>query len=182
MTEEKLIKELSGIVNHNDIFKTIAINMNWIGIDEIHEDWYWNYPIGIMIDLYHFPIGYVEKYFKECYVQCRLAEIAYYEQWERDYFNVSKKEREEQMKYTYIYRYVNTYKDLRLAPISCEELKKEIEFYAAMNGVTKEEQKRFYTYIEGAGIVDIGGCYGGEHYYIAVQQDTILTVDCGIWD
>lgn len=180
MTEEKVIKELSEIVNHNDIFNTIAINMNWIGIDEIHEDWYRNYPIGITIDLYHFPIGYVEKYFKECYVQCRLVETAYYEEWGRDYFNVPKEEREEQIKY--ILKNVNTYKDLRLEPISCEKLKNEIEFYATMNEVTEEEQRRFYPYIEGAGIVDIGGCYGGEHFYIAVQQETILFVDCGIWD
>lgn len=179
MTEEKLIKELSEIINHFDTFKEIALNMNWIKITELHKDWYRNYPLGIMIDLYHFPKSYVEKYFKECYIRCRIAETAYYEEWDKNYFNVPKEQR---LEYIPFYENINTYKDLRLKQVSCDILKQEIEFYATKNEITIEEQKRFYPYIEGAGIVDIGGCYAGEHFYIAVQGDTILTVDCGVWD
>lgn len=179
MTEELLLRELSEIVNRFDVFKVIALNMEWIEISELHEDWFRSYPLGIMIDLYHFPKGYVKKYFKECYIRCRIAETAYYEEWDKDYFNVPKKER---LEYINTYETVTMYKELRLKKVSCDALKKEIEFYATVNGITMEEQKRFYPYIEGANIIEIGGCYSGDHSYIAVQGDTILTIDCGIWD
>lgn len=52
MTHEIMIKELSEIVNKFDVFRTIALDINWVDVKEYQINWHRNFPIGFLIDLY----------------------------------------------------------------------------------------------------------------------------------
>ena len=188
MTEDKIIKELSEIVNNFQLFKEIAENIEWIDIEEYHRDWFKTYPLGITVDVCCFPEGYVEKHFKESYVRCILSSMAYFEEWDKDFWDIPKEER------TYcltnkatkgninLYETYTTYKDLRLKPVSSDFLSKEVRYFAGENKIEYKEQEAFLKYAENAVIIEIGGCYAGDYSYISVQGDNIFMVDCGVWD
>lgn len=136
MTEEKLKKELSEIVNNFELFSETAENIEWIDIKEHHEDWCKNYPLGIMVDSFSFPDGYVEKNFKDAYVRCILSSMAYFEEWDKDFWNITKEERtycltnKPEKSNMNLYKIYTTYKDLRLKPVSSEFLSKEVSYFA----------------------------------------------------
>lgn len=187
MTKEKIIKELSEIVNNFELFKETAENIEWLDIEEYHEDWFKKYPLGISVDVCRFPKGYVEKNFKDAYVRCILSSMAYFERLDKDFWNISKEERsycladKAENKINW-YKQCTTYKELRLKPVSNDYFVKEVKYFSGENGIEPEKQAEYLKYAENAVVIEIGGCYAGDYSYIAVQGDNIFTVDCGIWD
>lgn len=183
MQQTFVINELTEIVNNYATFFNVAVSMVWIEIKEKHEDWCRNYPIGIIMDLYCFPKGYIEQHFKESFVRSILSDIAFYEGWENDSFNVNEKERNEYLTNgKKLYESYMTFKELRLKNVTPDYLKKEIQFFAKSNGISVSEQKFYYPYIDNAVIIELGGMYSGDYVYIAIKQESMLFVNCGIWD
>lgn len=187
MTEERIIKELSEMVNNFESFKEIAENIEWIDIKEYHDDWSKVYPFGAIVDVCCFPKGYVTNSFKEAYVRCVLSTMAYFEKWDKNFWDISKEERayclaDKAENNINLYKTYTTYHELRLKPISKDTFIKEVRYFADKNGIDYEKQMEFLKYAENAAIIEIGGSYAGDFAYIAVQGDNILMVDCGIWD
>lgn len=183
MQQTFVIHELTEIVNNYSTFFNVAVSMEWIETKEKHEDWFRNYPTGILMDLHCFPEGYIEQHFKECFVRCILSDIAFYEEWEKDFFPVDEKERSEYLtKGKKLYESYMTFKELRLQIVTSDDLKKEIQFFAKSNEISVLEQKFYYPYIDDAVIIELGGMYSGDYVYIAIKPESMLFVNCGIWD
>lgn len=45
-----------------------------------------------------------------------------------------------------------------------------------------EEQEKYLAHIKDATILELGGCYCGDFTYLVVKGDTLLLIECGIWD
>lgn len=132
-----------------------------------------------------FPQGYVETNFSEAFVRAVLSAIGFGEEWDKDYWDISPTERKKCLYSTYSEAcyggYIN-FKEKRLLERSAEYLRKEVNWFAGENGISLEEQETYWGYFKNAIILELGGSYSGDHTFLVVKEDTILLIDCGIWD
>ena len=81
------------VVSNYNVFCSIAENIEWIKIKETHKDWFKIYPLGIFVNDYEFPKGYIQNNIVSAYVRTVLCDIAFSEKWDKDFWNIQKKER-----------------------------------------------------------------------------------------
>lgn len=186
INSEQLLRELNELIGNYDKFAQIAVEIPWFPVEEMHEDW--QKPrtyLGFIVDLVHFPKGYVEQNFKEAYVRAALCSIIHSEEWERDCFAISREERRKcfcNERFGKLYgEYVN-FRETRLLIRDEEYLRKEINFFAGENGFSLDEQGKYLSYARNAVIVELGGCYSGDYVYLVVKEDSIMLISCGVWD
>lgn len=182
---KELLSELHELIGNYNRFAQIAIKIPWFPVKEEHEDWFHTYPCGICIDLVHFPPKYVNKHFREAFVRTSLCAIGASEEWDKEFWNIPFEERKKCLygKHSqFLYdNYIN-FKDVRLQLHTEEYLQKKVSWFAEKNGITPEIQKKYFAYIHHAIIVELGGSYTSDYTYLVVKEDTILLIDCGIWD
>lgn len=187
MTEQTLIQNLKGIVNQYPLFKETAIQLKWIDIREKRFNWHRKYPLGMTACIYEFPEEYIDVNFKDAFVRCHISELAFQEEWDRDFFDVSEAKRAAYIKSAEAsgsnpYQDICTWKELRLKPVTAFLFKAKVREYADRNGIPYEEQNEILSCLEEMTIAEIGGCYAGDSDYIAVGKDCIIMISCGIWD
>ena len=187
MTEQALIQNLKEIVNQYRLFKETAIHMKWIDIREEHFDWYRKYPIGMFVNVYEFPVNYLEIHFRDAFVRCCISELAFQEEWDKNFFDTSEAQRTLYIKNAEAcglnpYQDICTWKELRLKSVTADILKGKVREYASRNEIPNEEQNKILSYLEYTFVIEIGGCYAGDSNYIAVGKDRIIMISCGIWD
>lgn len=185
MDAKTIRSDLNSIIGNYEKFAQIAMEIPWFSVEEQHEDWFKTYPLGIYMDLVHFPKGYVKAHFPEAYVRTALCTIAAAEEWDKDFFDISMEERKKCLcgeRSEMLYGgYVN-FSEVRLQICTEEHLRKEVNWFAGRNGISIEEQEKYLAYAKDATILELGGCYGGDYTYLVVKGDTLLLIDCGIWD
>jgi hypothetical protein len=179
----KQLKSLKKVISDYDEFCIIAEKIKWFSIDEKHNDWFIKYPEGICIDYFVFREDYLKKHLSHAYVRAILSTMAFYEEWDIDFWNINNSER----RYCLtngkeLYKSYAIYKELRFTEIKWEHLVNEIKYYATKNGIDINQQQYYLKLIENTYVVDLGGCYSGDHNYIAIKDDYIIFVNCGIWD
>ena len=75
MDANKIMAMLNSVINSYEKFAQIAVEIPWFPVTEQHDDWSDTYPLGIYVDLVHFPKEYVEANFLEAYVRTMLCRI-----------------------------------------------------------------------------------------------------------
>lgn len=186
MTERDLAQNLKQITNQYEEFKKIAIHLKWSDCHEKHFEWYRKYPLGLVMSIYSFPENYVETHFNDAFVQCCISELAFNEEWDKQFFNTSESERNIYInnaeKSTFNpYHNVCTWEELRLKPVTADFLRKEIRKYTDANEPILDHQGNFLL-LDKMAIIEIGGCYNGDSDYIAADENCIIRINCGIWD
>lgn len=185
MDTEKILLALNTIMGNYEKFVEIAVELPWFPVEEQHDDWCNTYPLGILADMVHFPKGYVETNFLEAFVRAEICAIAYADKWDKDFFDISKEERKKCLcseRAKLLYGGIVNYNYLRLETRTEEYLCGQVNYYAGENGISLEEQEKYLAYVKDATILELGGCYCGDFSYLVVKGDTLLLIDCGIWD
>lgn len=187
MTLLEIERTLRGVLNHFDRYEQLAVQLPWIEIQEEHVDWFHKYPCGILISVFRFPEGYVENHFLSAYVRCVLSRTADAEEWDPDFWKISREERlacirNSETHGVSVYRQNFVFQELRMQPITAHELEKTIRDYAKQNRIEDHEIQKYTTLLHNAACMELGGCYAGDHTYLAVKEDVMLFIDCGIWD
>ncbi|MBQ2803568.1 MAG: hypothetical protein IJF07_06690 [Lachnospiraceae bacterium] len=198
LTKTYVIEQLKSIITDYAVFCEIATALEWFPIEEKHCAGF-SYPLGLNLDVYQFEEGYVTEHFRECYIRSVLAGMIQAEEWEADTFAISAQERRECFTAgRTLYESYLHYKDLRLEVISTEYLRRQISnyaedidiscqrnqntvYHASGNAIDRQELKSFWKYMEDAIVIEIGGTYA-DCTYLAVKPDSLLVVECGIWD
>jgi hypothetical protein len=113
--------------------------------------------------------------------------LAFQEEWDKDFFDISKEQRTAYIKNAEAsrmnpYKDICTWKELRLNSVTSGFLKEKVLEFAVRNGFPDKEHNKILSYLESASIVEIGGCYVGDSDYIAVGKNHIIMISCGIWD
>ena len=175
--------ELKNVVKYYDKFYYVAERLEWIDIEEQHENWFKTYPLGIQLDMYEFPRGYIQDNIACAYVRACLSDMAFYEEWDRNFWDIPQSDR----KYCLtegrtVYASYVTFRDVRFIEREWSYLVREIEFFAGKNGVSASEQRRYTERFENAEVLELGGYYGGDSTYLAIKQNLMLVVSCGFWD
>lgn len=187
MEQSEIIEELSGFLNSYEAYKERAIKLEWIEVKEEHVDWSKKYPLGIMIDVLQFPKDYVGNNFTDAYVRGILSSMAYFEEWDANFWNMKEGERRkvfhicEQHK-SDVYRTYFELRELRLKSITSEFLIGELEYFSKENGATEGEIHKYSEMIRNAICIELGGCYAGDYNYLAVWNDVLIFINCGVWD
>lgn len=179
--------QLKNVVMDYDAFCQIARELEWIDVPMQHEDWYQtelnHYPLGIYLDLFTFPEGYTQRYLPKAYVRAVLSSMAVYEEWDRDFWNMTKSQRGVCLTQgRELYRNYAIPKELRFIGRDWEYLQKEIQFFADRNQVPASKQKEIFNRFLGSTVIEIGGSYSGDYEYLAVKGDLLMLVSCGCWD
>ncbi len=187
LKQSEIINELSIFLTNYEECKESAIKLEWISIEEEHVDWYKNYPLGIMVDVLRFPKDYVSTNLKNTYIRCILSIMAYNEEWEQDFWNISEEKRHSYLKASEannqnVYRTYFGFRELRLKQITSNFLVQEIQYYARSNNIAEIEIKKYSDLIENALCIELGGSYAGDHTYLAIKEDMMVFVACGVWD
>ncbi len=185
MKAAKILANLNSIIGNYKNFAQIAMEIPWFPVEEQHENWFKTYPLGIYVNLVHFPKGYVGTHFCEAFVRTALCAIAAGEEWDKEFWDISIEERKECLygeKSEMLYGCYVNFRDVRLQVCTEEHLRKEINWFAGENGISIEEQEKYLAYAKDATILELGGCYSGDYTYLVVEGDTLLLIDCGIWD
>ncbi len=186
LSTERVLQELNELMGNYERFAQIAVEIPWIQVEEEHESaskpgTYW----GFIVDLVHFPEGYVEQNFKEAYVRAVLCSVIDSEEWDKDCFDIPQEERRKCFCNTHSEEmydgYVN-FKEKRLLIRDEEYLRKEINCFAGANDVSLDEQEKYLSYARDAIIVELGGGYSADFTYLVVKDDYIMFIDCGVWD
>lgn len=174
---------LKNIVNNYDCYKDIAVNLEWIETDSEYYDWFKKYPLGMIVSIYDFPKNYVRDNFEKAYTQVVLLQMAYYEEWEHDFWKIPFSERLEYMTQAKdFYADYMTYKEYRMKPVTKDYLIKEIKCHSRMYNIPESEVNSVIPYVMGAENIEIGGIYYGDHTFISVKDNSIMLTECGIWD
>ncbi len=170
------------VVSNYNVFCSIAENIEWIKIKETHKDWFKIYPLGIFVNDYEFPKGYIQNNIVSAYVRTVLCDIAFSEKWDKDFWNIQKKERKRYLtEGILLYKSYAILKEVRFIERDWEYLACEIEYFATRNKIPVLEQKRYIDKFENAKVIEIGG-WCNDFVYMAVKKDFMLIVHCGFWD
>lgn len=174
---------LKKIVNNYEYYKNIAVNLEWIEFNSRYYDWYKKYPVGISVSIYEFPEGYIKDNFEKAYTQTVLLQMAYCEEWEQDFWKIPPSERLQYMTQAEnFYSDYITYKELRMKPVTEDYLIQQIKWHAGENDIPESEVNLVIPYLTGAENIEIGGGYSEDHTFISIKDNSIMIIDCGIWD
>ncbi|MDE6053871.1 MAG: hypothetical protein K2G55_08935 [Lachnospiraceae bacterium] len=170
-----------------DGFCRVAKDLDWIDVNVQHEDWYHtyshHYPLGICLDLFTFPVEYIQNHLPEAYVRAVLSGMAIYEEWDADFWDIPKSQRIDCL--TQGRRLYESYaipREVRLILRDWQYLTGEMGFFADSNKVPAVKQREILDRFNNAMVIEIGGDYSGDYQYLAVQEDLLMMVSCGIWD
>ena len=100
-------------------------------------------------------------------------------------FDISMEERKECLcgeRSEMLYGEFVSFREVRLRICTEEHLRKEVNWFANKNSISTEEQEKYLAYAKDATILELGGCYSGDYTYLVVKGDTLLLIECGIWD
>ncbi|MCI8810119.1 MAG: hypothetical protein HFF84_08325 [Oscillibacter sp.] len=181
---EEFLKQLRGLLADYGAFCRIAEGLTWQDAEERHEDWFRTYPLGIRLDAYEFPRGYIILHHAaEAYVQSVLSGMAHAEEWEPGFWDIPPAERTcclAQGKK--LYQAYAIFREVRLIKRDWAYLAEEIQFFANVNKIPVSQQKRYLDRFENAKVIELGGSDGGDAVYWAVKRSALLVVSCGCWD
>ena len=76
---------MNSVIGNYEKFVQIATEIPWFPMEEQHGDWFNTYPLGICVDLVHFPKEYVVTNFLEAFVRTALCSIAAADKWDKDF-------------------------------------------------------------------------------------------------
>lgn len=177
------IKLLKSVISNYNNFCFVAEKLEWIDIKEKHEDWFRIYPLGIFISVYEFPKGYIQNNIVFAYVRAVLSNIAFFEEWDKDFWNISQKERKEYLtRGILLYKPYAIMKEVRFIERSWKYLAEEIKYFAHRNKVLASEQKQYIDKFKNAKVIEMGGSDAGDFIYMAIKCNFMLIVSCGFWD
>ncbi len=183
MTSMDGINDLRGVVTDYDKFCHIAEQIAWIDIEERHEGFSEKQSLRIYLNGYEFPAEYVGKNRLQAYVRGVLSSIAFYEEWDKDYWKIPLAERRFCLeKGRELYRSYVTPRELRLVERDWKYLRKEIEIFAGAEDISFSEWQRYLQRFENAMVIEIGGWDAADYEYLAIKNDSMLLVSCGYWD
>lgn len=183
----KEVLQLRKVVMNYDSFCRVAKDLEWIDVKVQHEDWYHayahDYPLGIYLDVFTFPEGYIQNHLPESYTREVLSSMAIYEEWDKDFWNIPKSQRMVCLTQgRKLYENYAIPREPRLIERDWEYLQKEIGFFADSNQVPASKQKEIFDKFSNATVIEIGGDYSGDYEYLAVKDDLLMVVTCGYWD
>lgn len=173
------LNQLKKVLSDYNEFCNIAENIEWIDIIEEHENWFKTYPLVIFIDLYEFPNGYIKNNIVSAYVRAVLSSMAFYEEWDKDFWNISQSERKEALtKGESLYKPYAVIPEIHFIQRDWKYIVKEIEYFASQNKIPFSEQKKYINKFENAEVIEIGSrC--NDFIYMAIKNDLMLIVECG---
>ncbi|MDE7120742.1 MAG: hypothetical protein K2O42_01100 [Oscillospiraceae bacterium] len=174
---------LKKIVNHYDYYENIVVNLKWTELHTKYYDWYKKYPVGMFVTTVDFPEDYVKNNFEQAYVQTALTHMAYAEEFKEDFRNVPSSELLEYMTQNVpFYAEYMTYEELRMIPITGEQLTEIIKLHTGRYSIPESEVNAVIPYIRGAETIEVGGHYYGDHTFVSIKDHSMMLVECGIWD
>lgn len=160
-------------------FCNIAEKLDWIDVGVHHEDW-WNVGVlGIYVDTFEFPKGYIESNLVEAYVRTVLSSMAIYEEWDKNYWDIPLSERRECLeKGQWLYESYAVFKEIRLKQRDWNYLANEVRNYADENGIAVSKQEQYIDIIRNSFAIELSG----DFEYLAIKNNLMLIVTCGCWD
>lgn len=174
---------LKKVVSNYNEFCRFAEQLEWINIKEEHENWFRTYPLGIFIDAFEFPKGYLKNNIVSAYIRAVFSSIAFYEEWDKDFWNIPQLERKEILtRGQALYLPYVVVQELRFIERDWKYIVKEIEYFSSQNKISVSEQKKYIERFENAKVIEIGGSYSDDFIYMAIKKDLMLIVSCGVWD
>lgn len=183
---EQVVERLRRIILDYDVFSSVAEKLDWLDVEEQHEEWRHTYPFGMQIEVYRFPQDYlVLHHVEDAYVRTVLSDMAHYEEWEPGFWEISQEERRHCLKETgmrALCKEYTAFKETRLIQRDWTYLAKEIQYFANVSKVSVSVQKPFLDLTENAKVIELGGWYNGDAEYLAIKRNVLLVVSCGCWD
>ncbi|MDE6425312.1 MAG: hypothetical protein K2K89_04130 [Ruminococcus sp.] len=174
---------LKKIVNNYEYYKNIAVNLEWVEFSSKFYDWY-EYPIGAYVIICDFPENYIKNNFEQAYVQTVLKYMDYMgRRWNKDSQDIKPAELPEDMtKNKDLYEEYITYNELRMKYVTENYLIQQIKWHTEDNDIPESEINSVIPYLTGAENIEIGGGYSEDHTFISIKDNSIMLIDCGIWD
>ena len=173
---------LRNVSSDYNTFCSIAESLEWIAIKEVHEEWVTTYPLGIFVDAYEFPKDYVQYNIESVYVRIILSGMAFSEEWDKDFWNISQEERKKCLaEGAFLYKPYAIVQEMHFIERDWKYLAQKIEYFATLNKIPISKQKQYMDKLQGARVMEIGAYYN-DVLYIAIKQDFVLVVFYGFWD
>lgn len=177
------IEDVEGVMSDYEKFREIAQELDWFHIEGRHEYFSARYPLGLYLDAYEFPEGYVRENMAQAYVRGVMSSIGFYEEWNDDFWRMPLGERRKCLEQgKELYKSYAIPKELRMTGRDWRYLMREMEYFAGTDNVAFAEWKEYLRGYENALVIEIGGYCAGDYEYAAIKNDNILLVSCGVWD
>lgn len=181
MYKEEIKNKIEELLDDYELLKDIAIRMDIKNIKINYEDWFHNYPIGIIISELDFDSEYIKNNIQECFIKATLLDFACSEEWSLDFFEISETERKKLMD-SQFYKNLFIHKEKRMKLLKYDKFSKEFIWFTTFNGMSKEKQDYFLDIFKNAVIIEIGGCYAGDYECYIIAEKKVFVVNYGIWD
>lgn len=179
--KEEIKNKIEKILDDYILLTNIAIRIDTKKIKIKYEDWFNNYPIGIIISELDFDSEYIKSNIKECFIIAKLYDFACSEEWSLDFFNISEAERQKVMD-SQFYKSIFTYREKRMKYVKYEKFSEEFIWFSSSNGMNKEKQDYFLDNFKNAVIIEIGGCYALDYECFIISEKKVFVVNYGVWD
>ena len=110
--------------------------------------------------------------------------MAYMEEFKEDFRNTPPAELLKYMTQNeYYYASYMSYEDLRMKTVTEDYLMQQIKWDAGDDDIPESEINSVIPYLVGAENIEIGGCFCCyDHTFISIKNNSIMLIDCEIWD
>ncbi len=179
--KEQIKNKIEELLDNYELIINIAVKMDTKNIKIIYEDWFKEYPCGIIISELEFKAEYIKNNIRECFVKSILFDFAFSEEWSYDFFDIPELERCKLMKSKF-YKGIFTYPEKRMRFSDYNEFIKDFIYFTTNNGMSSEKQQYYLNYFKEAVIIEIGGSYALDYVYYIISNEKVFVISYGIWD
>lgn len=187
MNAEMIIEKIRDSIANYDVFQELALDIRFRKADRRFYSWEQGVE-GMVVHLFKFADGIKEDNIVETITQCRLMRVANNEEWDDDFWDV----REDRLLTLDAPDFVSgglIFKKVILKPLDTEECLRTVSEF--MNTYTPEKDIFYPTaetneticeIIRKSQNIELGDIYSMVRMWLSVSEDTVLTIEFGVYD
>ena len=186
MTEDKFLTALSAILNHYDEFQRIALDLEWQEVQDSYILIGQGQGENASFYLCSFPNNYLEEHMSEAFVQAVLANLASFNEWEKDFWIMPRSERMQCLTVPGdLYSYETKVEKVLMEPLSPSDYLKRVKEEIHWLKFDLEDHPKFMEVIHNGKSFFIGentDDYFPQERYISVSSNSLLLINCWFGD
>ena len=187
MNAEMIIEKIRDSLENYEMFKEIALDLRFRKAERRFYTWSQN-VLGIIVHMFRFEDGINEDNIVETITQCRLMRVADNEEWEDDFWDV----RDDRLIVLDAPKFVSgslIFNRVGLRPLDTEEclgtVRELMDTYTPEKDIfypTADTKDTICDIIRRSQNIELGDIYSMVRMWLSVSEDTVLTIEYGVFD
>jgi len=187
MNAEMIIEKIRNSIENYEVFKELALDIRFRKADRRFYSWSQD-VLGMVVHIFRFADSINEDNIAETVTQCRLMRVADNEEWDDDFWDV----RDDRLITLDAPDFVSgslIFKKVILRPLDTEQglgtVREFMDTYSPEKDIftpTAETKDTICDIIRKSQLIELGDIYSTVRMWLSVSEDTVLTIEFGVYD